>query len=263
VSALILLGIGTAVMFAIMSAVWLFARRINNYSVVDGAWPLSFTVVALIFAIGAGGWPWRKLLMLATVSAWSLRLGFFLVRRIYSHHPHEDGRYAALRAEYAPRVERGFFRFFHIQGASVILLSAPFLLMALNPAEQFSPLELIGAGLWFLSLLGEAVADRQLSRFKRDPANRGKVCDRGLWRYSRHPNYFFESCIWFSFYLMSAASPYGIYTVFAPLFILYILLKVTGVPPAEAQSLKSRGDLFRAYQRRTSMFVPWFPKEGI
>jgi steroid 5-alpha reductase family enzyme len=109
-----------------------------------------------------------------------------------------------------------------------------------------------------MSLSGEALADRQLESFKRDPQNRGRVCDVGLWRYSRHPNYFFEWLIWLSYALYASTSPAGWAAWIAPALILYFLLRVTGIPATEAQALRSRGDAYRRYQARTSPFVPWF-----
>ncbi len=244
----------------VMIGTWFFSRVKNNYSVVDAVWALSFFVTSGLYSVLGEGLLQRKLLMLICVSIWSLRLGIFLARRIASHHPTEDSRYGELRKGYGDQVERGFFWFFQYQAWSVVLLSAPFLLMALNTDPEMAPLEYIGALLFFLSLSGEAVADHQANIFKKNPANKNKVCNVGLWRYSRHPNYFFESCIWFSFFIMACSSPQGIYSLYAPLLILFLLLKVTGVPMSESQSLKNRGEAYREYQKKTSMFVPWFPK---
>jgi steroid 5-alpha reductase family enzyme len=243
-----------------MIGTWLFARSKNNYSVVDAVWSLSFFVTAGLYALLGDGLLERRLLMLFCTSIWSLRLGIFLSKRIYSHHPTEDSRYAELRKGYGHHVERGFFWFFQYQAYSVVILSTPFLFMALNKISQISSLEYFGAILFFLFLIGESIADYQANNFKKDPHNKNKVCNVGLWRYSRHPNYFFESCIWFSFFIMAASSPYGIYSLYAPLLILFLLLKVTGVPMSESQSLKNRGEAYRLYQKQTSMFIPWFPK---
>ena len=117
-----------------------------------------------------------------------------------------------------------------------------------------------GAVLWLLAVSGEALADAQLAAFQRDPANRGQVCDTGLWRTSRHPNYFFEWLTWVAYALFALASPWGWLGLIGPACILWLLLRVTGLPTTEAQSLRSRGDAYRRYQARTSAFVPWFPK---
>ncbi|MBC7753334.1 MAG: DUF1295 domain-containing protein [Moraxellaceae bacterium] len=245
----------------IMVGTWVFSRNKNNYSIVDAVWAFSFFVTGGFYAFLGDGLLERRLLMLLCIGIWSLRLGLFLARRIASHHPIEDSRYVELRKGYGDHVERGFFWFFQYQAYSVVLLSAPFLLMALNTDPHIQFLEYTGIALFFLCLLGESVSDHQAQVFKKNPANKSKVCNVGLWHYSRHPNYFFESGIWFSFFIMAYSSPYGIYSLYAPLLILFLLLKVTGIPMAESQSLKNRGEAYREYQKTTSSFIPWFPKK--
>jgi len=202
---------------------------------------------------------WPSLLFFALVSLWSLRLALFLALRIRRHHPNEDTRYQKLRSGYGPAYRMRFLLFYFLQGLSVSVLAAPFILVSFAQYQQISWLMMAGVVLFFLSLYGEFAADRQMSRFKAQPKNKGLVCDVGLWKYSRHPNYFFESCIWWSFYIFILGSSLSYWwAIYAPLIILYLLLKVTGVPPAEEQSLQSRGEAYREYQRRTSVFIPWF-----
>jgi steroid 5-alpha reductase family enzyme len=141
-----------------------------------------------------------------------------------------------------------------------VALSTPFLLAALNPRPRLSPFEYAGAALWLVAWMGEIAADWQLHRFKANPANRGVTCRAGLWRYSRHPNYFFEWLIWVAFAVFAMGSPYGYVSLFAPLLMLYFLFRVTGIPATEAQALRSKGDDYRRYQTSTSAFVPWFPR---
>ena len=145
------------------------------------------------------------------------------------------------------------------QAGLAVLLSAPFLIAALDP-QPLSAVEYTAAGLWLAALAGELEADRQLTGFKADPANRGRVCDAGLWRYSRHPNYFFEWIIWVAFSLFAITSPWGAIGLVSPSLILYFLLRVTGIPATEAQAVRSKGDASRHYQETTSAFVPWWPK---
>jgi steroid 5-alpha reductase family enzyme len=153
------------------------------------------------------------------------------------------------------------FCFFQTQAALLVLLSVPFLLAAQNAAPGWHPRELLGLVLWLLALGGEALADAQLARFKRDPRQRGRVCDVGLWRLSRHPNYFFEWLVWVAFALFASASPWGWVSAYCPALMLFFLLKVTGIRYTEDQLLRSKGEAFRKYQQRTSAFVPWFPKD--
>jgi steroid 5-alpha reductase family enzyme len=187
--------------------------------------------------------------------------GTHLAIRIIKHLHEEEGRYKQLRKEWQPNANRKFFWFFQMQGISNVLLSVPFFISAINPAPQLSVLEYTGAGLWFISVSGEAIADGQLSAFKNDPANKGKVCDNGLWYYSRHPNYFFEWLMWVAYFIFALASPYGYIAVISPAIILHLLLKVTGIPATEQQSIRSKGETFKAYQKTTSAFVPWFKKK--
>ena len=191
---------------------------------------------------------------------WSLRLAFFLYRRVMGHHPVEDGRYERLRREWALHADRRFFWFFEAQGLLNLLLAAPLLLACINNAPAVQTLEWVGVALFVVALAGESLADRQLEAWKRDPANRQQTCRAGLWRYSRHPNYFFEWLVWVAFFVFALGSPWGWLSIYCPALMLYFLLRVTGIPATEAQALKSRGPDYREYQRTTSAFVPWFPR---
>ncbi len=239
---------------------WFFGRKINNYSIVDIVWSYSFLFIVCFFVAFSDGWILRKILLLGMVGAWSLRLGTFLFWRIYKSHPAEDNRYQNLRKKYAPKVATNFFWFFQFQAWSVVLLCFMFLEISLNPLPEVSTLEKFGFCIWLLAFVGEALADHQMTSFRTDPKNKGQTCKVGLWRYSRHPNYFFESLIWWGFFIFALGTAGTFYTIYSPLIILLLLLKVTGIPPAEAQSLKSRGEAYRQYQRETSAFIPWFPK---
>lgn len=249
---------GLCLLFA---GLYLVARRIDNYGIVDIAWSYAFAALAIFYALLAPGWPVRKALIAAMAVLWSLRLGTHLYRRVMGHHPVEDGRYVQLRKDWAASFAAKMFGFFQLQAGSVVLLGVAFFVVCLNPAPSLHPLEIAGAALWLLALTGESLADRQLATFKRDPARKGRVCDAGLWRYSRHPNYFFEWLIWVAFFVFALASPRGWVAVIGPASILYLLLRVTGIPLTEEQSLRSKGEAYRRYQRTTSAFVPWFPKK--
>jgi len=145
-----------------------------------------------------------------------------------------------------------------LQAALVAIFSLPFLTAAFDPAPALHPLAVAGAALAVAALCGEAVADAQMQTFKADPGSQGKVCERGLWRYSRHPNYFFESLIWWAFFLAALPSPHGWISIICPLLMLYFLFQVTGIPLTEKYALESKGDAYREYQRTTSAFIPWF-----
>jgi steroid 5-alpha reductase family enzyme len=141
-----------------------------------------------------------------------------------------------------------------------LVLSAPLLLASRNANPTLHPLEIAGVALRAVGLVGESIADRQLAAFRRDPANKGQVCDVGLWRYSRHPNYFFEWTIWVGYAAFALASPLGALALASPALMLHFLINVTGVRATEAQALRSKGEKYRRYQERTSMFVPLPPK---
>ncbi len=244
---------------AVMAAAFALAVRVRNFGLVDVAWSWNFALLAGLFgALGPGYGP-RRALIAAMVAAWSLRLGGHLFRRVKALHPTEDGRYARLRLDWAHALHRRFFVFFQAQGALNLLLAAPLAVVCANPA-RLHLLEWAGAALWLLAVSGETLADRQLERFKADPASRGRVCRDGLWRFSRHPNYFFEWLVWCAYAVFALPSPGGTLTWYCPLLMLFFLFRVTGIPATEEQALRSKGDAYREYQRTTSAFVPWFPR---
>lgn len=257
---LFLTGMGTAVAFVLFAITWLLSLKLNNFSFVDVTWSYALAVIAPIYALLGGGFMQRKTLAVMMAVLWSVRLGTYLLFRVKGHHPHEDVRYTVLREKWKDGLARNFFFFFQAQALLIVLLAAPVLIACLNPAPQLSCIEIVGAVVWLIGLNGEALSDAQMKRFKADPASKGKVCQVGLWRYSRHPNYFFESIVWWGFWLFACGSPWGWVTVYAPGLILYFLLRVTGIPLTEECAVKSKGDAYRDYQRTTSAFVPWPPK---
>jgi steroid 5-alpha reductase family enzyme len=242
----------------IMTLVYLYALKIKNNGIVDIFWAFNFLVIALITFFMADGFPLRKQIVLVLSSLWSLRLGIYLLIRVGGHLKEEEGRYKALRAEWS---NGKFYGFYMMQAASNVFLAIPFFVTSLNPEPQLHLLEYIGAGMWFLSIIGEGVSDWQLKQFKNDPANKGRVCEQGLWNYSRHPNYFFQLMIWISVTVFSIPSPYGWLALLCPLSIGFLIFKVTGIPMTEEQAVRSKGQLYIEYQRTTSAFVPWFKKK--
>jgi steroid 5-alpha reductase family enzyme len=245
----------------VMVLVWLWAYRIQNAGVVDIFWAFNFTLVAFLIWLMGDGFEARKNVICLLAALWSIRLGVYLLIRVGGHLQEEEGRYKQLRKEWAPHPDRKFFIFFQAQALSNIFLSIPFFMVAINKNAGLSMLEEFSAGLLFLSISGEALADFQLQHFKKNPANKGQVCQRGLWNYSRHPNYFFQLMIWISVFLFSLSSPYGWISIVCPLTIGFLIFKVTGIPMTEEQSLRSRGQLYAEYQRTTSIFIPWFKKQ--
>ncbi len=250
----------TLALCVLFAGVYAIAKRIDNYGIVDVAWSYAFAPLAAFYALAGAGWPVRRALVGAMVCLWSIRLGSHLYQRVMGHHPEEDGRYQQLRKDWEGNFAPKMFGFFQMQAVSVVLLGIPFLLATVDPTPQIRVLEMIGVTVWLLALTGEALADAQLRAFKRDPASKGRVCDRGLWGLSRHPNYFFEWMVWVGFALFATASPWGWLGFISPAIILYLLLRVTGIPLTEEQAVRSKGEAYRQYQRTTSAFVPWFPR---
>jgi steroid 5-alpha reductase family enzyme len=254
--------IGLLFALVLMAVIWAIAVKIGNAGIVDIAWSAGFAPMAIFFALASDGDAARRILIAAMVSVWSLRLGGYLYVRVMSHHPTEDRRYAELRKGWGAHTHRNMFAFFEMQALLLAILSVPFLLICLDPSVSVKPLEWIGLLVFMIAICGEALADRQLAQFKANLANRGKVCEVGLWHLSRHPNYFFEWLIWVGYFLLACASPYGWISIYCPGLMLFFLLRVTGIPMTERLSLQSKGAAFADYQRRTSAFVPWFPKRS-
>lgn len=244
-----------AACLALQGLAFLVARRISNYAVVDPTWAACVVVCAAVYGHFGDGPLARRLCVTLPVAAWGLRHVALLLRhRVVGQR--EEGRYAALRARWSTTTFLGFFL---AQGLLAVLLSGPFLLAAQRTAPFPDAVEVAALALFVAGLVGEGVADAQLHAFKRDPSNRGRTCRRGLWAWSRHPNYFFELVIWASFALFATPAPYGALAWYAPALLAFLVVRVTGIPPAEAQALRSRGEDYRAYQREVSALVPWPP----
>ena len=238
---------------------WLWQLRTRNAGWVDVGWALGLAVMALL-AAALGPAPLERRLLVGLMGGLhGLRLGLYLWRRVASE-PEEDGRYQAIRAAWPTHTNTRFFGFFQAQALLDVALGLPFLLAAWNSRPGLQPLEWAAALLWLLAWGGEARADAQLRRFKAQGASRGLTCRAGLWRWSRHPKYFFEWLVWVAYLLLALGAPGGWLALGGPLLMLYFLLRVTGIPYTEAQCLRSRPEDYARYQRETSAFLPWFPK---
>lgn len=237
-----------------------WTRRIHNFGYVDVGWAAAFSGIGAWFALTGGAPGWRRIALAAAVGAWALRLAVHLGRRVAAHHPVEDGRYVALRRAWAEHLDLKMAAFFQAQAVSVLVLAAPLYAIAGNPMPGWQPAELLGAGVVVLAITGEAIADRQLCGFQRRHPDRRQVCAEGLWRYSRHPNYFFEWLVWVGFALWAWPAPHGAVGLVSPAIMLFLLLKVTGIRYTEEQLERSKGEAYRRYRARTSAFVPWPPR---
>jgi len=252
------LVVGAALAAATMLVLWLRQLRTRDATAVDIAWAANLAGLAILYAALSDAPAGRRWMVALCGGAWGLRLAWHLLRHRVGKG--EDGRYATLRASWGASADSKFLVFFLAQALLDALLSLPFLLAAFHADRAFHWTELLGAVVVLVAVVGESTADAQLERFKRRPDARGRTCRAGLWRYSRHPNYFFEWSAWIGFALLATSAPLGWIAWFAPLLMLYLLFKVTGIPATEAQALRTRGDDYREYQRTTSVFVPWFPR---
>lgn len=251
--------VSVGLMVVVMAVLWLVQRHTGNAGIVDVGWSLGVGVCGLIFAFLAEGDVTRRAFAGALLGLWALRLGGTILQRVLTED--EDGRYRRLREEWGATFERRIFVFYQLQALFAVVFALP----VLGAVSEAGPLRTgqaaIALGVWVIAVAGEAVADRQLAAFRARPENRGRTCRIGLWRTSRHPNYFFEWIHWWSYVILGVGAPLGWLTAIGPVAMLFFLLKVTGVPATEARAAASRPD-YRDYQRTTSAFVPWFPRRS-
>jgi steroid 5-alpha reductase family enzyme len=242
-----------------MLALWLISLRLRDASIVDLWWGAGFAAVAwTAFALGEG-WLGRKLLISGLATLWGLRLAGYLAWRNLGHG--EDRRYAAMRSRHGARFGRvSLLSVFGLQGLLQWVISMPIQVAQATPGSaQLTGLDVLGAALVVTGLAFEATADWQLARFRADPGRRGRVCDRGLWGWSRHPNYFGDALVWWGLYAIAAATPARRWTIFAPLLMTFLLLRVSGVALLE-RSLRRRRPEYAEYAARVPAFVPRLPR---
>lgn len=248
---------GWAAAALVMTAVWLVQRRTRNAGLVDVAWSFATALLGGIFALAAdGAWP-RRVAVATLALLWGVRLGAHLWIRVAAEA--EDGRHAQMRRDWGASADRNLLVFFQVQALWATLFALPMLAAGRNPAP-WGALDFAGVAIWLIGLGGEAIADRQLAAFRADAANRGRVCQIGLWRYSRHPNYFFEWLHWWGYVVLAAGAPLWWLPLVGVTAMGYFITRVTGIPPTEAQAIRTRGEAYRVYQRTTSAFVPWPPR---
>ncbi|MGE0887672.1 MAG: DUF1295 domain-containing protein [Blastocatellales bacterium] len=249
----------TAVVVAVsMLLLWLLSLKLKDASIVDIFWGLGFALIAVAGYFAADGYPPRKQLVALLVIVWGARLAWHIGSRNIGKG--EDYRYQAMRRKHGNRFPLvSLLTVFALQGVLMWLISLPLQAVQISPEpSRLTWLDAAGVFLWLIGFGFEAVGDWQLRQFKSDPANRGKLMDRGLWRYTRHPNYFGDATLWWGYFLIACVTG-AWWTVFSPLLMTFLLLKVSGVAMLE-KSLKKTKPGYEDYERRTSAFVPWLPK---
>ncbi len=247
-----------AVSAIIMLVLWAIQYKTENAGTVDVAWsfltPLVGVWLILADDIENGI---RQYLIIAFALFWGFRLGAFLYQRVMNEV--EDGRYRYLREYCGNRAHLVMFVFFQMQATWTILFALPFWAASRNDSTGLELLDITGIVIWLIAMAGETISDRQLHKFRMNIVNKGMVCNLGLWRYSRHPNYFFEWLQWWAFVLIGYGSDYWWLTWLGLVVVYVFITRITGVPYTEQQSIRSRGDAYREYQKTTSMFFPMPP----
>lgn len=258
------LGINAAILVACFVGLWLISLKSRDVTPVDSFWAFGMVIMAITSFAFATGDPQRKLLLLALTAAWGLRLGSYMFWRWRDHG--SDRRYVALLGK---AQERRGWSFAKASALLVFATQAPLLFVVCLPAQlgmvdtapPLGALAIAGAAVSLFGTLFETIGDFQLLRFKRNPANQGQVMDRGLWRFTRHPNYFGDACAWWGIWLVAAETSTGLFAVVGPILLTWTLMKWSGAPTVEGKMHKTKPG-YAEYVRRTSGFVPWFPKKA-
>ncbi len=233
--------------------------KTGNAAISDAGWTGGMALLTAWFLLHLAEPTLRNGIIASLAIMWAVRLTHHVIYYRVIGKP-EDGRYAAMRAYWGKRANLHFFWFFQGQAVVAFLFAMPILVSLRAPRTGMELWDWAGIVIWVIAVGGEFIADHQLETFR--AANRGKTCRVGLWKYSRHPNYFFEWLHWFAYVAFSMGSPYWYVAALGPVVMLFFLFKVTGIPYTERQALKSRGDDYRDYQRTTSVFFPWPPRAG-
>jgi steroid 5-alpha reductase family enzyme len=250
--------ISALAVWADVTAIWLLSLALKNASIIDIFWGLGFVLLATLYHVTLDGFGGRNVLITSLVLVWGLRLGLHIFWRNRGHG--EDYRYQKWRERAGEKFWwTSYFRVFLLQGMLLWVISMPLLAAIINQdPDHFTALDVLGAAVWAMGFFFEAVGDWQLARFKADPANEGKVMDRGIWRYTRHPNYFGDATLWWGYFLIAAGTTDGWLTLFSPIIMTVLLVRISGAALLE-RGLKKTKPGYPEYVEGTSGFIPWLP----
>lgn len=254
-----ILGISALIILAMMAALWLLSLMIKDASIVDIFWGTGFVISAWVyFFLAPDGFMARKLLVTVLTTIWGLRLSIYILIRNWGRE--EDFRYQKWREESGKNWWwYSFFKVFALQGLLMWIIAIPLLVAQISPSpSRFVWLDYLGIVVWSIGFFFEAVGDWQLSRFKAKPENKGQLLKKGVWRYTRHPNYFGDAAQWWGYYLIAVAAG-GFWSIFSPIIMTLLLRNVSGVTMLE-KTLKNSKPGYQEYVETTNAFIPWFPK---
>ena len=243
-----------------MLVVWLISLKMRDASIVDIAWGSGFVVVAWVSFWLSEGEPTRSLLLTLLTTIWGLRLAFYLAKRNLGHG--EDFRYQSMRRKHGKKFAIvSLYSVFGVQGLLMWIVSLPVQLGQVRETPSFGAIGAAGVLLWGVGMFFESVGDAQLAKFKRDPTNKGLVMNQGLWRYTRHPNYFGDTCVWAGLGLIAAESSLGIFGLLGPVVMTILLVKVSGAALLDRAMLKRKPG-YEKYVATTSGFIPRPPRKS-
>jgi steroid 5-alpha reductase family enzyme len=252
-------GVGLATAALLLTLVWVVQLFTRNAGLVDVVWSAAVGLIAAEYALLGDAPAPARILLAALALTWALRLASYLAKRMRGAG--EDSRYASARQAWGARADLYMLGFFLFQAVAASILSIPFLVIAYMREAPSLGVTLAALAVWFVSVVGEGTADSQLHRFKQKPENKGKVCAEGLWRYSRHPNYFFESLHWVTYVVLAIGAPWWWATLASPVLMAWLLLRISGIPTIENRKASEKREGYDEYIRRTSAFIPWPPRD--
>ncbi len=252
-----LIALSALFVLIFVSFLFIFAQIKKDNSIADIGWGIGFMLIALFTLFYSGNFSNRQLLLTSMIFLWGFRLAVYIFQR--NQGKGEDYRYRQWREQWGKHaVWRAFLQVFLLQGAIMLVIALPIVVVNHSDLKGLTPLDFLGLAVWLMGFYFESVSDYQMSVFKKNPANKGKIIQHGLWKYSRHPNYFGEAVMWWGIFLVSISAGAWWLSIFSPLLMTFLLLKVSGVAMLEK---KYEGNPeFEAYARKTNAFIPWKPK---